>query len=122
MGWFKKSKNNFNIQFKKDLSIILNAIDRRKSLLLSDNFVDNDVAQIETEKFVIPLYENGALKTLGYCSFENKDEYYNTNEEGKVLVKDIILRIINDNDLKKLEDDIFFLHTYLSLLINNLKI
>ncbi len=44
MGWFKKSKNNFNIQFKKDLSIILNAIDRRKSLLLSDNFVDNDVA------------------------------------------------------------------------------
>jgi hypothetical protein len=118
VGWFKKSKNNFNNQFNKDISIILNAIDRRKGLLLSDNFIDNDVANIETEKFVIKLYENGVLKVLGDCNFENKDGYYNTNEEGKVLVKDIIFRILNDNDLKKLEDDILFIHNYLSLIIN----
>lgn len=121
MGWFKKSKNNFNNQYKKDISIILNAIDRKMDLLSRNTLIDNDVASIETEKFVIPLYENGVMKILGYCNYQSEDGFYSANEEGKILVKDIILRIINENNLKKIEDDITFMHTYLNTMLNNFK-
>jgi len=94
-------------------------IDRKKRLILEGEVKDNYDSKIETEKFVINLYKGGVfLNLLGFCSIDNINGDYEENENGKVLAKDIVFKIINSNNLQHFKDDIFYIHTYLDFLLN----
>ena len=114
---FLKSKNNNITELHKHYSVIYNMFDRKMNLI-KDGKVKDDIASVETESFVINLYKDGVLNLFGLCSVDNIKGYYKEDENGKILTKDVIVKIISSDDLDSFKDDIFYMHTFLSLKLN----
>ena len=119
MGLFSfiKSKNKNIDELNKHYSVIFNMLDRKINLI-KDGKVKDEIARVESESFVINLYKDGVLNLFGLCSVDNRNGHYKEDESGKVLTKDVIVKIINSDNLEYLKDDIFYMHTFLSLKLN----
>lgn len=89
----------------------------RKINLLSKGEIRDDINMVKSESFAINLYKEGVLKGLGSCSIDNTKGDYKIDDNGKVSASDILVKIINSDDLEYFKDDLFFMHTYLDLII-----
>ena len=113
---FRKSKSSNINELIKHFSVIHNMIDRKINLL-SKGEIRDDINMVKSESFAINLYKEGVLKGLGSCSIDNTKGDYKIDDNGKVSASDILVKIINSDDLEYFKDDLFFMHTYLDLII-----
>ena len=117
LGLFRgKSKKN---QLVSHFTTIYKMIDRKINLIKNGE-VKDDIAYVESESFVINLYNEGLLKLLGSTSLNKLKREYKTIDNEKVLVSEILVKIINSDDLEYYKDDITYIHTFLGVFKNNL--